>query len=220
MRKLSHSVVTALAASAAACGGGSGGGSTTPTPVFTSVQLSSTSGSAYQFGPTVTMSFTAIDQNGHTMSSGGAVPAYHSTSGVVSVNTLNVVVVSSGTPTTASLTADLTVGGVLHTSNAVGITTDLAPTNATVNVVGTTFDPVTTDIKAGGNVNWAGLSGGLNHNVDFGVSGATPFVGGSSAVSGAPGSAPTASGSFPSVGSFAYQCDVHGPAMHGTIVVH
>ena len=62
------------AASLVACGG-SGGGST-PAGVFTSLELTTDSPNAYQYGPATALTLTPMDQNGHTMSLGGAVPTW------------------------------------------------------------------------------------------------------------------------------------------------
>jgi plastocyanin len=209
-----------LAAIIAGCGGGSGGGTTGPTPVFTSVQLVSSSMTAYQFGGTdAVFTVTAIDQNGHTMSSGGAVPVFNvSPGGIATVNGSNTLVVSSGTPTLLTVTADLTIASVTKSSGQVQIQTDLAPLSDNVIAGAASYSPVTVHIVSGGTVNWSGLSTAGTHNVHFAT--ITPFAGGTQAISGLPGTVNTATVSLSTPGSYDYQCDIHGPAMHGTIVVH
>lgn len=200
---------------AAGCGGGGGYNGMT-TSVYTALTLGSSSVSAYQFsGTPTTMQLTARDQNNAAMSTGGAAPVWHVTpSGIATVNGAGRLVVTSATPTLLTISADLTIGGVMHNSNAVQVQTDLAPALEQVTTVGTSYSPATVDIKAGGTVSWSGLA--ANHNVDF--SSATPF--GGNAKNGLPGSSNSATGTFLAAGSYPYQCDVHGPAMSGTVVVH
>jgi plastocyanin len=153
------------------------------------------------------------------MNTGAALATFTVTpDGIATVNGTQTLVVTSAVPTLLTITADLTLQSVTHTSNQVQIQTDIAPLSADVVASGTSFSPVTVHILAGGTVNWSGLSSSGTHNVHFAT--ITPFSGGSSAVSGAPGSSNTATVILAAPGSYDYVCDVHGPAMHGTVVVH
>jgi plastocyanin len=199
---------------------GSSGTDTGPPPIFTSVVLTSSSSTAYQFGgDAVVFTVTALDENHHPMNTGAALATFTVTpDGIATVNGTQTLVVTSPVPTLLTITADLTLQSVTHTSDQVQVQTDIAPLSADVIAGGTSFSPVTVHILAGGTVNWSGLSSSGTHNVHFAT--ITPFSGGSSAVSGAPGSSNTATVILSTPGSYDYVCDVHGPAMHGTIVVH
>jgi plastocyanin len=74
---------------------------------------------------------------------------------------------------------------------------------------GLTFNPVTTTIKAGQTVTWLNNSM-IDHNVTFdsGPAFSQALAGGTQL-----------SRTFNTAGSFPFHCKIHGPSMHGTIVV-
>ena len=211
--------VMLVAVIAAGCAG-SGNDTTAPPKVYTSVTLTSSSATAYQFGgDAVVFTVTALDQNHQPMNTGAAVPVFTVTpGGIATVNGSQTLVVTSPVPTTLMITADLTLQSVTKTTNQLQVQTDIAPLTEAVTADAGSFSPVTVHIQSGGTVNWSGLSTSGTHNVHFAT--ITPFAGGTSALSGVPGSSNTASVILSTAGSYDYQCDVHGPAMHGTIVVH
>ncbi|HXY29319.1 MAG TPA: plastocyanin/azurin family copper-binding protein [Gemmatimonadaceae bacterium] len=214
----------ALAAITVALGCGGGGSSTGTTHTLTSLGLTSSSPNAYQFGPVTTLTATAKDQNGDAFNPGGA-PTFSDPSGKVTFqgNNVQVVTPSGNSKVTASWTAQ----GTTVTSDTVTLSLDVAPSNASVVATsGSSFNPITVDIKSGGTVSWSGLqtlgSGSLPHNVRF--INATPFNG--DARNGAPGSEDAANGTFGSAGTYDYYCENHGFAgppvsgMSGHVVVH
>lgn len=213
MNKLMQWAVVGMVA--AGCGGGSSGSVMNPS-VYTSVTISPSSTNAYEFSATTTkVNVFPADQNGHSMATTGGTAVWHILpSGIATIDGSGNITVTSATPTALTITVDFTLQGITETSPSIQVQTDLAPVVEQVTTAGTSFTPVTVHIKAGGTVNWSGLM--PNHNVHF--SSATPFAG--AALNGAPGSSNSASGSFAAAGSFAYQCDTHGPAMSGTVVVH
>ena len=211
------SCVIVLALIVAGCGGGSGGGGTSA-PVFTSLTLTSNS-TAFEFGPVDTLRLIAKDQNGLAMSTGTVLPIWTVTSAMkASVSPNKILVVTSGQGSgSVTVSADLTMQGITHSSNTVNVTLALAP--AVQSVVApagiNAFSPNSVHIVVGGTVNWSGLS--ANHNVDFAT--ITPFSGGTSAISGATGSSNTATVTLNTPGTFSYQCDAH-PGMLGAVTVH
>jgi len=80
------------------------------------------------------------------------------------------------------------------------------PAAASVTVGNNFFDPTQSTIAVAGTVTWT-WAGGVGHNVTF-ASGASPTQ-----------SSGTFAMSFPSAGSFPYQCTIHPGQMNGTIVV-
>ena len=95
-------------------------------------------------------------------------------------------------------------------STSPGTSTPAATAGAQVlATAGLTFNPVTTTIKAGQTVMWLNNSM-TDHNVTFD---------GGPAFSQALAGGTQLSRTFNTAGSFPYHCNIHGPSMHGTIVV-
>ena len=220
-----RSILLVLSAAALVACGGSGGGSTSA-GVFTSLDLSTSSPNAYQYGPKTQLTLTAIDQNGHAMSLGGAVPTWTiSDTSKVDINGMTVIVKPSAVGA-VMISATLTLGGITKSSPQVSETVDIAPSTGNVVASSTggaygttnTFSPSSIDLKAGGTVTWTGLTSGSGHNVDFDA--ITPFASGTSATSGTIGSADMATTTITAApGSYAFHCDHHA-AMTGTVVIH
>lgn len=82
-----------------------------------------------------------------------------------------------------------------------------APAAANVSVNDNFFDPSSARVAAGGAVTWT-WNGAVAHNVTF-----------SSGTNSATQASGTFVRSFPTAGSFAYSCTIHGAAMSGTVVV-
>jgi plastocyanin len=113
-----------------------------------------------------------------------------------------------------ALVASLAIVGSACSSKTPSTTAGTSPPAATGAQVQATaqlsFTPVTTTITAGQTVTWMNSSG-VSHTVTFD--------------SGPAFNQPLADGSqvqrtFTAKGTFAYHCMIHGPSMHGTIVVN
>jgi plastocyanin len=185
-------------------------------PVFTSVRIAPAS-PAVTVGGTVQLTATPMDQGGQAMtglaaaqwSSADATKATVGASGLVTG-------VAAGT---AAVTARITQGGVTREA-AVNVTVGSggstppppgAPSTATVTTPGTSFNPGTVTIAAGGTVTWQ-FTGGDRHNVTF--SGTAP-TGGNIPDTNAGGSAQR---TFATAGTYNYSCTRHN-GMSGTVVV-
>ena len=81
-------------------------------------------------------------------------------------------------------------------------------TSASVTVANNSFSPRCTTVGTGTTVTWTWNSGGTLHNVTF-TSGSSSDDQGSG----------TFQRTFPSVGTFAYTCTIHGGSMSGEIRV-
>jgi plastocyanin len=90
---------------------------------------------------------------------------------------------------------------------ATGVEDTPPPTQANVSVQDNTFVPASSTIAEGGQVTWT-WAGSNQHNVTF--------ASGTNSVDQSSG---TFSRTFPSAGSFPYQCTIHGSSMSGTVVV-
>ena len=82
------------------------------------------------------------------------------------------------------------------------------PANASVSTVGNSFSPVSVDITINGTV---GFTFAALHNVTFGGGAAPANIPNTSSG--------TVSRTFTAVGTFNYQCTLHG-GMSGTVIVH
>ncbi|MGH7662931.1 MAG: cupredoxin domain-containing protein [Gemmatimonadaceae bacterium] len=189
-----------------ACGGD--GSTDPPEPVFSTLQLSP-SALTVPVGETEQVTATARDNRGGSMSTSG-ISFSSSDAGKASVN--NAGVVSGVAEGTATITAELTIGGIRKEATA-GVTVSAGgfPNAAAVTATtGNTFDPSSVDIARDGSVTWTFES--VTHNVTF------------AAVQGAPSNtgdqtSTTASRTFVTAGTFDYRCTIHG-GMDGTVRVH
>jgi len=199
-------MVGALAA-LAACGGGGGddGGGGTAPGVFTTLAVTPTTATVV-VGGTQTLTASARDQNGATMSGltatftsgNNAIATVNSTSGVVTG-------VAQGSTTIA---VSGTVGTVTKTQN---VSVDVTVPSSSASVAATAsnqFTPATVTVTRNGTVTW---SFAARHNVTFDTQGAPPGTGDRDSG--------TASITFPTAGTFAYHCTIHGASMSGTVVV-
>jgi plastocyanin len=91
---------------------------------------------------------------------------------------------------------------------ATGVEDTPPPTQANVSVENNSFVPPSSTIAAGGQVTWTWAAGAVTHNVTF--------ASGTNSVDQSSG---TFSRTFPTAGSFPYQCTIHGASMSGTVVV-
>lgn len=112
------------------------------------------------------------------------------------------------------LAAGMACGGSDSTSPAKPPTppgTICTPGNGTVCMTSSnTFDPAAMTIAVGSTVTWINDTG-VTHNVTFDTPGAPADI--ASFKSGAQNA------TFPSKGTFAYHCTIHGKSMSGTITV-
>jgi plastocyanin len=196
--------VAALVAIAGCSGGGDDGGGTGPTPVFTSLTLAPTSPSVTVGGST-TLTATAKDQSGNSMS-GLQVTYTSATTSVATVTNAGVVTgVSAGS---SEITATGTIGSVTQTAK---VTVSVTPPSNTAAVEATAdnrFNPESVIITAGGTVTWTFRG---QHNVTFDVAGAPANIGTQSSG--------TAQAQFPNTGTYPYHCTIHGSSMSGTVKV-
>jgi plastocyanin len=81
-----------------------------------------------------------------------------------------------------------------------------------------TFFPDSVAVTAGSTVVWVNNSG-VTHNVTFDNPGAAGPAGGGSSGNTGDFSTGTASRVFSTPGLYRFQCTIHGPSMHGTILV-
>jgi len=205
MQKARVLAVAALVAFAGCSGGGDGGGGTGPTPVFTSLTLAPTNPSVTVGGST-TLTATAKDQSGNSMS--GLQLTY--TSATTSIATVtNGGVVTGVALGSSEITATGTIGSVTQTAK---VTVTVAAPSASASVAATAdlkFDPSTVTITAGGVVTWTFA---LQHNVTFD----DPQL----VQNGNIGN--TSSGSvartFPTAGTYNYHCTLHS-GMSGQVKV-
>lgn len=196
--------VAALAAFAACSGGSDGGGGTGPTPVFTSLTLAPSNPSVTK-GGTTTLSATAKDQNGASMS--GLQVTYTSANTSIATVT-NAGVVTGVAIGSTDITATGTIGSVTQTAK---VTVTVSAPGGSANVAATAdqrFDPGTVTITAGGTVTWAFA---IQHNVTFNT--AAPPGGNIPNTSSG-----NVSRSFPTAGTYDYHCTLHS-GMNGQVVV-
>src|SRR5690349_4829021 len=189
--------VAALVAVAGCGGGGDGGGKTTGPAVFTALSVDPSSVSLLVNG-TQTLTATAKDQNGGSMT--GLTTAFTSDNqSVATVTTAGVVTgVAVGT---ARITANGTVGTVTK-SATVNVTVAAAGATASVDAtISDSFSPKTVAITKGGTVTWTFAK---LHDVTFDTNGSPANLG--QHASG------TATATFPNTGTYNYHCVIHGPS--------
>lgn len=206
MRTARAMMVGALAA-LAACGGGGGddGGGGTEPGVFTTLAVTPTTATVV-VGGTQTLTASARDQNGATMS--GLTTTF--TSGNNAIATVNNTsgVITGVAPGSTTIAVNGTVGTVTKTQN---VSVDVTVPSSSASVAATAsnqFTPATVTVTRTGTVTW---SFAAKHNVTFDTQGAPAGTG--DRESG------TASITFPNAGTFAYHCTIHGAGMSGTVVV-
>lgn len=207
--RLTSVALTAVLSAVAACGGSSDGGTTTPPATVQSVSLSQTT-ALLEPSETVTITATARDGSGNTISGKTVTWTANPTSGTVTLTPNG----SSVTITGASVgqaTITATVDQVNSTPMTVTVSNSI-PTSADVSVGsgGNVFSPDQADIKSGGTVTYTWAGG--PHNVTF-----------TSTPASVPNSGDKTSGTFvvtfPQAGTYSYQCTIHA-GMKGTITVH
>ena len=194
-----------LMVAAAVLSGCSGGDDPTPpvTAVFTTLEVTPAA-------PTVVVGFTtpltaaAKDQNGAAMS--GLTTTYTS-SDQSKATVTNAGVVSGVAAGTSQITATGTIGSVTKTTT-VTATVGAAPTTASVAATsGSQFTPSNVVIARSGSVGWTFA---ILHNVTFTTANSPSNI---------PDTATgTVSRTFPTAGTFAYQCTIH-PGMNGSVTV-
>ena len=183
------------------CGGDGGG--TGPTPVFTTLDVSPTTVNVAVSG-TQPLTVRALDQTGDPMS-GLTVTYVSSDQTKATVSTAGVV--SGVAAGNAQITATGTLGGVTKTRD-IAVTVTAPGGSASVTAAGTSFTPSNVVITPGGVVTWT-FNG--EHNVTFSTQGSPANI--TTRTSGAE------SRDFPTAGTYAYICTIHGTAMSGTVRV-
>lgn len=176
--------------------------------IFTSLIVSPASATLFtrEPGGTVQLVATPLDQTGQPMTGLGG-PSFSTSNGAVATVNASGLVTAAG-PGAATVTATLTAEGVTRTA-AAGIAVQVAAATAEVTAPALQFTPGVVDVSAGGPVTWTLSS--ITHNVTFSDPTAPPSI-----VAFANGSQ---SRTFPTSGTFNYQCTLH-PGMSGTVRVH
>ncbi len=196
---------------AAACGGGGGGdGGAGPGPQQTLADIvPSVTSLALAAGQSATVTVTARNTSGGTISNAGT-PTFTSRSTTVAEVTLQGIVfaVAAGTTT---IDISLTFGGVTKTASVTVVVTGTLGTSASVAAgsAANNFQPQVVGVARGGMVTWSFAA--VEHNVTF------------SGGSGAPANIPnttnaSVSRTFNTAGNFAYDCSLHA-GMVGTVIV-
>jgi plastocyanin len=198
-----NATATAGAATTLALSGGNNQtgvvGTALATPHSVSVQDAHGNGK-----PGVTVTWVVGDGGGSVSSTSPVTNA----SGVASVTrTLGA---SPGSNTDTAKVNALSGSPVVFTATAT-----TPPPITDISVQNNSFTPVTDTISVGGAVRWTWNCATCNpHNVSS-TGGPASFSSGSpTSVSGT-----TYTFTFLTAGTYTYQCDIHGPAMHGTVVV-
>ena len=188
----------------AACSGSDDGGGGTAPAVYTALAVEPASPTVI-IGGTQNLTATARDQNNAAMS--GLTVTYTSANqAVATVTTAGVV--TGVTAGTARITASGTVGTVTKTKDVDVTVAAPGPTASVAATAGNTFDPRNVTVTRGGIVTWTFAA---LHNVTFDTPGAPGTI-----TDRATGSAAL---TFPTAGTFAYHCTIHGASMSGTVVV-
>jgi len=166
--------------------------------------------SSRTLAPAATQALTvrAFDAQNNEVTGAGVPTFGSSNTGVATVNgTGTVTAVALGD---ATITATLvTVDGTRTATSAITVSNQTAPNAATVALGAQSFDPSIVDITAGGQVTWTNGSG-VQHNVTF-VASTIADIGNHTTGSNAR--------TFPSAGTFDYQCTLHA-GMTGSVIVH
>jgi plastocyanin len=157
---------------------------------------------------TQALTVRAFDAQNNEVVGAGVATFGSSNTGVATVNGNGMVTaVALGD---ATITATLvTVDGTRTATSTITVSNQTAPNAATVALGAQSFDPSIVDIAAGGQVTWTNGSG-VQHNVTF-VSSTIADIGNHTSGSTAR--------TFPSAGTFDYQCTLHA-GMTGSVIVH
>ena len=192
-----------VAAVATGCSGGGDGPTPVVTPVFTTLDVQPATVNVTVNG-TQPLTATAKDQNNATMS-GLTVSFQSSDQTKASVTQAGVVTgVAAGT---AVITATGTVGAVTKTKT-VNVTVSVPGQAASVTATsGNAFEPQTVTVAPGGTVTWTFQA---LHNVTFSGTGSPANITDKSSGSD--------SRTFPTAGTYNYNCTIHG-GMNGTVRV-
>jgi plastocyanin len=187
----------------AACGGGGDDGGTAPA-VFTTLAVSPTSANLL-VGGTQTITPTARDQNGGTMS--GLTAVTYTTGSQAIATVTNAGVVSGVAVGTTAITVSGTIGTVTKTAT-VNVSVIVPGATASVDAtLSSQFSPPTAFITRNGTVTWTFA---MQHNVTFDGAGAPADIPNTTTGS--------VSRTFPNAGTFAYHCTIHA-GMTGSVVV-
>ena len=200
----------ALLVAAACGGGGSDGGTTNPPPTQTLGEIRpSVTSLALTAGQSATITVTALNTSGGTITNAGT-PSFTTRSATVAEVTAQGVVFAVAAGTT-SIDVSLSFGGVTKTASVAVVVTGTLGATATVAAgsASNTFQPQVVGVARGGSVTWSFAA--LEHNVNFSGGG------------GAPANIPnttnaSVSRTFGTAGNFPYDCSLHA-GMTGTVIV-
>lgn len=196
---------------AAACGGGgdNGGnnGGTGPNQTLSEI-TTSVSSLALTAGQSATITVTAKNTSGGTITNAGT-PTFTSRSTTVAEVTAQGIVfaVAAGTTT---IDVSLTFGGVTKTATVQVVVTGTLGSTATVAAgsAANTFEPQVVGVARGGTVTWSFAA--VQHNVTFSGGGAPANIPNTTNAS--------VSRTFGTAGNFPYDCTLHA-GMTGTVIV-
>ena len=188
---------------------GCSGGGDDPTPpvtaVFTTLTVEPSSIPTLTVGGTQQLTATAKDQNGAAMS--GLTTTYISSAPTTASVSPAGGLVTGQALGTATITATGTIGSVSKTAT-VNVTVGAPP--ATVSVAATSgnqFNPANAVVARNGTVTWTFA---IQHNVTFDTPNSPANIGNTDTGS--------VSRTFPTAGTFAYHCTIHG-GMSGSVQV-
>ncbi|MCU0633713.1 MAG: Ig-like domain-containing protein [Gemmatimonadaceae bacterium] len=176
-----------------------------PAPALTSVTVTPPSASV-AVGATSQLNAQALDQNGTVFP--GATVAW--STGAATIATVSAAGLVTGVaPGTATITATATSGSVTRTGTSTITVTAPVAGAVVAGAAANTFTPADLTIAVNGTVTWT--FGARPHNVVFGTT------------AGAPANVPitsnaTVSRTFPTAGTFTYDCTLHS-GMRGTVTV-
>jgi plastocyanin len=210
MRLLGMIGVAALVV-APACGGGGGGddngGGTGPQQTLGEIRPSVTTLNL-NAGQSATITVTALNTSGGTISSAGN-PSFTSRSTTVAevTNTGVVFGLAAGTTT---IDVSLSFGGVTKTATVAVTVTGTLPASASVAAgsAANTFQPQVVGVSRGGTVTWSFAA--VEHNVTFSAGGAPANIPNTTNAN--------VSRTFGTAGNFPYDCSLHA-GMVGTVIV-
>jgi plastocyanin len=211
--RVPKTILAVVVAPLVACGGGGDGGTTPPvTDVVSTVTLSQSS-PTMRPADVITISATARNASGATLTGKTVVWAVTQTGTIINIvpsgASVQITAVAVGT---AQVQA--TVEGKTAQAQIV-VTNQPFPNSADVAVSNNQFTPEAANIAAGGSVTWTWAQGSVDHNVTFAASGNPAAVNNI-----AQRSTGSDARTFAVAGTYSYQCTIHGSSMSGTVVVH
>jgi plastocyanin len=157
-------------------------------------------------GTPVTLTVSALDQNNAAMS--GLTTTFASGSQAIATVT-NAGVITAVAAGTTTITVTGTIGSVTKTASIDVAVSVPGPTASVEATASNSFNPKQAFVTRGGVVTWTFSA---LHNVTFDTQGSPANIGDRATGTG--------TATFPTAGTFAYHCTIHGQSMSGTVVVN